>query len=443
MKKQLPIILGLIGLVLIAGYFLFDHKHEIPALLERQGPISTTSEWANTKRAIEGLQLEIRKNPENYKVKLYLALAYMQEARITGEHPYYYPAALDLIDEVLDHSHDNDLKFQASVAKASVHLSLHHFKEALEIGEEIVKQNPNNAEIYGVLCDANVELGNYENAVAAVDKMVSLRPDLRSYSRVSYLREIYGDIPGSINAMIMAVKAGMPGLEQTAWTRVTLGKLYEKQGDLANAELQYRIALEQTQHYAFAVAGLARIQSYKKNYKEAIVLYQKSADIIPEFSFTEELASTYNQSGEKDKGRKEAESVIGMLKEDSDAGHAVDLELANLYAKLLDDNEKALEYAEIEYKKRPANIDVNRCLALIYYKKNDFEKANQYLVVANKTNRQDPELICLTGLINYKSGKQKEGVAYIKKSFEMNPYQNEDITVEAKKLIGNSITSIN
>ncbi|MBC7390745.1 MAG: tetratricopeptide repeat protein, partial [Opitutaceae bacterium] len=308
--------------------------------------------------------------------------------------------------------------------------------------EEAVKQKPENAEIYGVLCDAYVELGQYDKAVTVVDKMVSLRPDLRSYSRVSYLREIYGDNNGAIEAMIMAVKAGMPGLEQTAWTRVTLGKLYEKKGDLANADLQYNIALDQTKHYAFAVAGLARIQAYKKNYKEAITLYQKSADIIPEFSFTEELANVYILTGDKEKGKKEAESVIGMLKEDSDAGHAVDLELANLYAKLLNNNDKALEHAEIEYKKRPENIDVNRCLALIYYRKNEINKAAEYLKVANKTNRQDPELICLTGLINYKAGDKKGGVELINKSFKMNPYQDEEITQEAKQIVESPLTSL-
>jgi hypothetical protein len=38
--------------------------------------------------------------------------------------------------------------------------------------------------------DGNVEMGNYDSAVAFADKMVALRPDLTSYSRVSYLREI-------------------------------------------------------------------------------------------------------------------------------------------------------------------------------------------------------------------------------------------------------------
>ena len=404
--KTKSILIGIVLLAAVSGslyFFTVNKKHPTPPLLDRQGPISTTSEWTNTKKAIEGLQSQIRQNPSNFKAKLLLALAYMQEARITGEHPYYYPAALELIEEVIDDSpKDDPIKYEATVAKASVMLSLHHFKEALEIGNEIVKNNSQHADIYGVLCDANVELGHYDKAIEAADKMVSIKPDLRSYSRISYLREIHGDSEGAIDAMKLAVSAGFPGLEQTAWTRVNLAKLYEKKNDFANAELQYKIALDETPHYAFAVAGLARIEAQKKNYKEAIALYKKAEDIIPEFSFTEELAELYEKMGQKELAKTEATRVIGMLEEDADAGHFVDLEMANLYAKFLKDYDKALEYANVEYDKRPDNIDVNKCLAFIYLKKNDIEKAKEFMKVATKTNKQDPELAELSKLISLK-----------------------------------------
>jgi tetratricopeptide (TPR) repeat protein len=438
MKAKWTIGIGVVAFALVVGIYWmgFQKKNSIPPLLNREGPISTTSEWRNTKKAIEGLQQQIRQNSKDNKSKLLLALAYMQEARITGEHPYYYPSALDLLEQVIDDSPETEAWHQeAMIAKASVMLSLHHFKEALEIGEEILKTRPNNPEVFGILCDAHVELGQYEQAVQVVDKMVSLKPDLRSYSRVSYVREIYGDLPGAIEAMKLAVSAGFPGLEQTAWSRVTLGKLYEKQGDLAKAQLQYNIALDETPHYAFAVAGLARIEASKKNYKEAISLYQKAADIIPEFSFTEEMAEVHELTGQKELAKKEALSVVDMLQEDAGAGHFVDLELANLYAKHLNNCDKALEYVEIEYEKRPDNIDVNKCLALIYYKKGDLIKASQYAKVANRTHRQDPDLLMLSGLIGYKSGDKKLGIALIKQSLHTDPFQQDELTKEAMALI--------
>lgn len=100
---------------------------------------------------------------------------------------------------------------------ASVLLSQHEFKQALQIAKEEAQLYSYNAGIHGSLTDAYVELGNYKKAVATADKMMSIRPDLRSYSRISYLREIYGDMDRAIEAMKLAVTAGYLGYEQTAW----------------------------------------------------------------------------------------------------------------------------------------------------------------------------------------------------------------------------------
>src|SRR5437870_4778016 len=114
--------------------------------------------------------------------------------------------------------------FEALTYKSMIFLSQHHFSDGLNVATKAEHMYPYNAFIYGILTDANVELGNYPEALKTADKMISIRPDIRSYSRVSYLREIHGDIPGAIEAMKLAVGAGEPGTEGTEWTRVQLGK---------------------------------------------------------------------------------------------------------------------------------------------------------------------------------------------------------------------------
>lgn len=440
MNRKLYIIAGVLFISVVISAIVYENynKKKVPfqALLERSGPISATSEWKNTKSAIQGLQNQIRKNPSDLKSKLMLALAYMQEARITGEHPYYYPAALELIDDILDRDpEDESIKYEAIVAKSSVLLSLHHFEDALETGQEALELNPNSASIYGVMCDANVELGRYDTAVKMADKMVSLRPDIRSYARVSYLREIYGDMPGAIEAMKLAVTSGYPGLEQTAWTRYTLGSMYERTGKLQEAAGQYNMAILEYPNYAFAIGGLGRLEALKKNYPEAIKLYKKAGTIIPEFSFQEALAEVYQETGKKEEAAVATKKLIEMLEEDADAGHYVDLEMANIYIQLKKDYDKALEYAENEFDKRPENIDVNKTLAHIYYKKNDLDKAKEHIKTATRTNKQEASMLCLAGLIDIKTGKKTEGIQLIKKSFEINPFQNDDLTEEATKVL--------
>ncbi|QNF31315.1 tetratricopeptide repeat protein (plasmid) [Adhaeribacter swui] len=446
MKKNYFYTASLVLLV-IAGIVLFqkyqNQSKPIPPLRERQGPISTTSEWLNTKAAIQGLQRKLREQPGDLKSKLLLAFAYMQEARVTGEHPYYYPAALQLVEEILDREPDDQvLMYEATVAKATIQLSLHQFAKALKTGKAALEINDRGAAVYGVLCDANVELGHYEEAIAMADKMASLRPDLKSYSRVSYLREINGDMPGAIEAMQLAVDAGFPGLEQTAWVTVTLGSLYEKTGDLKSAEAQYNQTLAQSPNYAFALGGLGRLAVKQKDYQTAEKLFTQAAGIIPEFSFQEELVRLYQQQGRTLKAQATMEDLLKGLEEDQEAGHVVDLELANIHLHLGKDPAKALLYALKEYHRRPDNIDVCKALAEIYYQKRDYRTAATYLKKATRTSSQEASLVCLEGLITYHLGDQVQGAHLIQKSLVLNPYQNTTLSTEGQQLVNKAISKI-
>src|SRR2546423_150528 len=141
----------------------------------------------------------------------------------------------------------------------------------------------------GLLVDGNVEMGNYDTAVSYADKMVSIRPDLTSYSRVSYLREIFGDYAGSINAMQMAVEAGGAGDEHTEWTRYQLANLYQKTNNYKKADTLYQLSLSMRPNYAYAIAGLAQIAMANKDYAKAISLYEKADSVVDDYSIKEEL----------------------------------------------------------------------------------------------------------------------------------------------------------
>ena len=366
---------------------------EIPKLLDRHPALRQDKEWETVQNYYVKYRQKLEANPQDDEARLALAQLFINEARITGEHGHYYPSGLQVLDDIILSKADEDIRFRTLSTRAGILLSLHDFAAALETAEQAVAINPYNAQIYGALVDANLELGRYEQAVAMADKMVSIRPDLRSYARVSYLREIHGQVEGAIEAMEMAVAAGYPAYEETAWARLTLGKLYENYGHPEVAEQQYRAILAERPDYPFAIAALAGLALGRKDYAEAERMLKQACEIIPEFSFYETLAHIYKETGRQEDFNRTVEALWPMLKDDTESGHNMDLEYAKIYSDLLGDQDKALKYALKEYQKRPDNIDVNQVLASIYRQRGNTSEAAKHLAVATRTHSRQPGLV--------------------------------------------------
>jgi tetratricopeptide (TPR) repeat protein len=348
----------------------------------------------------------------------------VQEARASGNYMYYDQAAMKHVNLVLKKDPQN---FEGLSMKALLMLNQHHFAEGLQIAEAAKTINPYNAFIYGLIIDGNVEMGNYTAAVENADKMVSIRPDIRSYSRISYLREIYGDYPGAIDAMKMAVEAGLPGDEGTEWARIQLARLYENTGDIRNAEMHYTIALQSRPSYAYAFAGLARVATASKDFTKAIQYYLRADSLVNDFGIKEELADAYKAAGENEKATSLAKTIVndmsaasGNQQKDDSSGHYSDRELAYAFLKT-GQYDKALDHALLEYNRRPENIDVNETLAWVYYSKGDFAKAMPFAKTALKTNCKNPVLLCRMGLIYLKNGDKTTATQLLKSGLAANP----------------------
>ena len=116
--------------------------------------------------------------------------------------------------------------YNALKLRAKLQLTNHQFAEALETTRRAQTFRDDDHDVWGMITDALVETGDYAGAVKAAQRMIDLRPDSSSYSRVSYLRELHGDTEGAIQAMTLAVKAANPNdPEGLAWYRAQLRAL--------------------------------------------------------------------------------------------------------------------------------------------------------------------------------------------------------------------------
>ena len=389
-------------------------------LLARKTQLTYAGEWSVIKNNAGVLIKNIKKNPSDIKSLLALTALYIQEARNTGNLGYYNEAALKCVNVVLEKDQKN---FEALSFKSTILLSQHQFTEGLTIATQLQQLYPYNAYVYGLLVDGYVETGKYKEAVEAADKMISIRPDNRSYSRIAYLREIHGDLSGAIEAMKMAVAAGAPGDENTEWCRVQLGKLYEKTGNRIEAKMQYAIANNNRQNYPNALAGLARLAVEERDYEGALELYKQADSLISDHTFKEGIAEVYELTGRKEQANKIADEILAHMKKLSSgnsAGQNEDHEMAHAYMGV-NNYERALEYALLEYNRRPENIEVNETVAIVYYEKGEYAKAIPYIESALKTNCKNPELLCHAGLIYAKVGDNVKAKMYLEQALKNDP----------------------
>lgn len=405
-------------------------------LKERKGSMALSTEWAAAKENADKLIRIVRETPEDKKSALALATLYIQEGRATGNYQYYDEAALKYIDDVLSTEPEN---FEALLLKSIVQLSQHHFADGLQTAEKAKSLNPYNSYVYGLLVDGNVEMGNYPAAIANADKMDSIRPDLRAYSRIAYLREIHGETTGAIEAMKMAVEAGLPGEEGTEWARIQLAHLYENTGDLKSAEMHYTIALQERPDYAQAVAGLGNIAMASKEYQKAIALYSRADTLQQDYTFKEKLVQAYLLTGQEAKADAILDGIVTELTAASQSGeasmnHHTDKELAYVYI-VKKEYSRALEHAIAEYNRRPENIDVNETVAWAWYKKGEAAKALPFIAVALHTGSKVPTLLCHAGLIYAKTGNHTKAKELLQEALKPSPNLDADLLAESRAVL--------
>jgi tetratricopeptide (TPR) repeat protein len=231
----------------------------------------------STDDQIRAFQAAIAADPKATDAYTGLGNAYLQKVRETADYGYYQRAEL-AFQRALDQDQRNP---GALTGMGALALSRHDFSAGLRYGRQALAQAPGVARIYGVIVDGLVELGRYREAQQALQRMVDLKPNLSSYARVSYFRELHGDLAGAVSAMRLAVSAGGDVAENAAYVQTLLGNLEFQLGRLDGARRAYREALAEFGHYAAADAGLAKVEAASGDLSGAIRRYREVVTRLP------------------------------------------------------------------------------------------------------------------------------------------------------------------
>jgi tetratricopeptide (TPR) repeat protein len=248
---------------------------------------------ATTAQRIEGLQAQVREAPSDPDGYADLGLAYLQQVRETGD-PTLYPRAQGTFEQAV---RLDPRDFTATSGLGSLALARHDFRRALALGEQAARINPVVARNYGVIADAEIELGRYGAAARTLQHYVDVKPELSSYARVSYFRELHGDLAGALAAMRLAVSAGGGTAENVGYVQSLVGKLQFDGGDYAAAERAYRAALTTDPGFPAAVVGLARVEAARGDYDPAIRRLRELVQRLPLPEYVIALGDTERAAG--------------------------------------------------------------------------------------------------------------------------------------------------
>jgi tetratricopeptide (TPR) repeat protein len=367
-------------------------------------------------RAVEDAQRRLAQAPQDTRALTALAGAYLQRARETGD-PTYYPKTDGLLTIALAMG---PADADTIIIAGSLALARHDFAAAVDWGRRAVDLAPRRPAAYGVLVDALVELGRYDEAIAAAQLMVDLRPDLASYTRVSYLRELHGDLAGAIDAMQLAIQAGPLAGETTAWCEVQLGNLHFATGHLDDAEHAYLRSLRRIDGYPHGNAGLARVRAARGDLAAAAKLYERAVARLPLPDYVGALGDVYARQGNAD-GAARQYALVEVERQLLVAnGVRIDADLAMFYADHRRDLARALEAARVEYTIRPS-VHIADVLAWAELQNGDLAGAVGHSEEALRLGSRDPLVLYHAGVIAETNGDRARAYELLRRAHDQNP----------------------
>ena len=370
---------------LIGGVALFavknGRRHGTPAV---PAAAASTSR-ADLERTVAAMTARVTADPADRDASVTLADALLRQSRVTGN------AALAVRAEEIARAalrlSPGDEPVQRVLG--TVLLSRHKFAEAATEAERLATRRPQDAALQGIIGDGRVELGDYDEGFAAFDRMIAIRPDAASYARVSYARELQGDLRGALDLMRMAAEATSPrDVEALAWAHARLGELELGLGRADEAARQFRRAGALFPDYPAVAIALARIARTRGDAEEASAIARRQFEHAPSAELAEMIGDAAARLGHT----AEAERYYGI----AESMWRYDTPEPAMLARFMADRgrapEEAVRIAESAAAVRH-DIFTEDALAWALFKAGRITEARAASARARRTGSRDPRIV--------------------------------------------------
>ena len=382
-------------------------------------------------RKIASAKLWIEKDSGSYQARNALALALARRARETGD-PAYYRQAEEALEASFRISPDN-----VEAARLSVWtlLGKHEFARALDEAKALNRRMPDDLLTYAFLTDAHVELGNYEEAEEAAQWLLDLRPgNVAGLTRGAYLRELFGDIDGALEWMLMAHdQTHFNENEDRAWILTHMGHLEASRGRLEASEGHLKQALELFADYHYALGELGKVRMAQKRYPEAVSLLRLRYEKAPHPENLYELAGALGLAGETEQAEAFFATFERQARAESEGPDNANRELLFYYADRASEPESALAIAEREIARR-RDVFTRDAFAWALHRSGKSAAARREIESALAVGIKDARMLYHAGEICAASGDREKATRYFRESLELNPFSS--VAAEVREALG-------
>jgi tetratricopeptide (TPR) repeat protein len=364
---------------------------------------------------IDTLTDHLRRQPKDFRSWAALGLAYVEQARATGDSTYYQKAQ-GVIDRALGLDRGDDL---ALTAAGSLAAARHDFTAALRLADRAIAANPYSGQAYTVRTDALVELGRYDEAKAAALRADDLEPGLPTFTRLSYLAELRGDTAEATSLLRRSLDATNAPAE-VAFVRFHLGELARGRGAYRESDREYAAALAADPTQVGAIAGRARVAAALGDTTTAADRYLTVVARLPLPEYVTEYGELLESLGRRAEAGEQYAVVRSAAALAGANGVGTDLETA-LFEADHGDAKTALRAATAEWGRR-RSIHAADALAWALHVNGRDAQALPLARTATGLGTRDARLLYHRGIIEHSLGRTADAKRSLTAALGLDPH---------------------